>query len=80
MVLLWILGITGGGSLEDAKKISGFFIENGPIVQVRDKEGGIKELIDDDESVIFDRPVVVLVNKLSGFCIRNCSRGLERLW
>ncbi|MDP3313402.1 MAG: carboxy terminal-processing peptidase [Lutibacter sp.] len=55
----------GGGSLQTAIEITGLFINKGPVVQVkyRDKAPDIKN--DKDPSVIWDKPVVVLVNELS---------------
>lgn len=55
----------GGGALEDAKLMSGLFIEKGPIVQVKDHTGRIEVLEDDDPSITYDGPLVVLVNQFS---------------
>ncbi len=63
--LVFDLRNNGGGALEDAVKISGFFIENGPIVRVRSSEREHAPLYDRDDSVLFDKPVVVLINENS---------------
>lgn len=55
----------GGGALEDARQMSGLFIEKGPIVQVRDHENEVVVLDDDDATVEWDGPLVVLVNRFS---------------
>tara|TARA_R110002049_G_scaffold175379_3_gene342682 strand:- start:669 stop:2864 length:2196 start_codon:yes stop_codon:yes gene_type:complete len=55
----------GGGALEDARQMSGLFIEKGPIVQVRDHENEVSVLEDNDPSVEWDGPLVVLVNRFS---------------
>lgn len=55
----------GGGSLQDAVDIGGYFIPNGPIVQVRSRWGAPLLLNDMDNNVIYDGPVVFLVNVLS---------------
>lgn len=55
----------GGGALEDARQMSGLFIEKGPIVQVRDHENDVSVLEDTDPSVEWDGPLVVLVNRFS---------------
>lgn len=52
----------GGGSLSEVVKIAGFFIEKGPIVQVRDRYNKSKELDDEDASVLFNGNVLVLTN------------------
>jgi len=55
----------GGGSLKTAIEISGLFIDEGPIVQVkyRDRNPDIKK--DVDSKIQWDKPLVVLVNELS---------------
>lgn len=55
----------GGGSLSDVVKMSGLFIPNGPIVQVRSKLARPTMLSDNDRSVLYDGPLVVMVNKFS---------------
>ena len=44
----------GGGALEDARIMSGLFIKEGPIVQIKDHKGSIDILSDYDESVVYD--------------------------
>src|ERR1019366_6620239 len=41
----------GGGSLEEAIKLTGLFVKTGPVVQVRDENGNVQQLGDDDPSV-----------------------------
>ncbi|WP_019036986.1 carboxy terminal-processing peptidase [Psychroflexus tropicus] len=55
----------GGGSLSTVVDIAGFFIEKGPIVQVRDAKNNTEVLRDKDADVIWDKPLVILVNELS---------------
>lgn len=55
----------GGGSLEEVVKISGLFINQGPIVQVRRSDGMLKIHEDKDNSISYDGPLVVMVNELS---------------
>lgn len=55
----------GGGSLKTAVDIAGLFIKEGPVVQVA-TGGNRKEVLkDEDESVSWDGPLVILVNELS---------------
>ena len=50
----------GGGSLKTVVDITGFFIEKGPVVQVK-SIGGRKEILkDNDPSIIWDGPLVIL--------------------
>ena len=54
----------GGGSLRTAVDIAGLFIKNGPVVQVASP--GTKEVLKDkDNEVVWDGPLVILVNELS---------------
>ena len=54
----------GGGSLRTAVDIAGLFIKKGPIVQVA--SAGNKEVLEDkDSEIVWDGPLVILVNELS---------------
>ncbi len=55
----------GGGSLRTAVDIAGLFIKEGPVVQVA--SGGKKKevLSDEDDAILWDGPLVILVNELS---------------
>ncbi len=55
----------GGGSLYDVVQMVGFFIPEGPIVQVKDREGNPQVLRDRDRSVLYDGPLTVMVNEFS---------------
>lgn len=55
----------GGGSLRDVVDMSGFFIEKGPIVQVKSRDLQPMVLSDDDPSVQYNGPLIVLVNEFS---------------
>lgn len=55
----------GGGSLSTVVDIAGFFIEKGPVVQVRDAQNNTEVLKDTDADVVWDKPLVILVNELS---------------
>jgi carboxyl-terminal processing protease len=55
----------GGGSLRDVVKMSGYFVEEGPIVQVKDRRNAPEVLSDSDPSVQYNGPLVVMVNEFS---------------
>ena len=55
----------GGGSLTESISTTGLFIDQGPIVQVKDSEGNVQHYDDVDRGVVWDGPLVVLVNKFS---------------
>lgn len=55
----------GGGSLYDVVQMVGLFIEKGPIVQVRDRDGNPNILEDKNREVLYDGPLAVMVNEFS---------------
>lgn len=55
----------GGGSLYDVVQMAGLFIEDGPIVQVKDKENRPQVLRDKDKSILYSGPLAVMVNEFS---------------
>lgn len=55
----------GGGSLYDVVQMAGLFIEDGPIVQVKDKENKPTVLKDKDRNVLYTGPLAVMVNEFS---------------
>jgi carboxyl-terminal processing protease len=67
----------GGGSLGDAVTSTGLFIEHGPVVQVRDGEGKIRVMSDDDRSVEYDGPLIVLVNRFSASASEILAGALQ---
>ncbi|MFT7219027.1 MAG: carboxyl-terminal processing protease [Candidatus Azotimanducaceae bacterium] len=55
----------GGGSLQEAKLLTGLFIDRGPTVQIRSKSNRVDILADRDVNIVYDGPLAVLVNRLS---------------
>jgi carboxyl-terminal processing protease len=55
----------GGGSLLEATTLTGLFIDEGPVVQVRNSSGRISLEEDDDAGMAWDGPLAVLVNRYS---------------
>ncbi len=55
----------GGGSLQGVIDIVGLFIDEGPVVQVKTSGRKPKVLSDDDNGVVYDGPLVVMVNQFS---------------
>jgi carboxyl-terminal processing protease len=73
----------GGGALHEANDLVGLFIEEGPTVQIRNSNNDVKVLEDEDPSVTYDGPLVVLVNRMSASAseifagaIQDYGRGL----
>ena len=67
----------GGGSLRDAVDMSGLFIEKGPIVQVRSKVAKPVVYQDTDPEVVYDGPLVVMVNKISASASEILAAALQ---
>jgi carboxyl-terminal processing protease len=54
-----------GGSLEEAIRLTGLFIREGPIVQVKEANGDIQVHSDPDDELRYDGPLVVLTGRFS---------------
>ena len=67
----------GGGALTDAVKIAGLFIETGPIVQVKSSNETITTLSDDLPEIMYDGPVVILVNTISASASEIVAGALQ---
>ena len=55
----------GGGSLPEVVNMVGLFIKQGPVVQVKDRDGKPAILSDNDTSVLYSGPLAVMVNEFS---------------
>ena len=59
------LRFNGGGSLQEVIKMVGLFIEDGPVVQVKDRDGEISVSNDRDKGVLYTGPLAVMINEYS---------------
>jgi carboxyl-terminal processing protease len=73
----------GGGSLPEAIKLTGLFIDRGSVVQIKDADQQVRSYDDVDPGVSWDGPLVVLTNKFSASAseilagaIQDYRRGL----
>jgi len=73
----------GGGSLQEAKTLTGLFIDRGPTVQIRSKSDRVDVLTDRDHRIEYSGPLAILVNRLSASAseivagaIQDYGRGL----
>lgn len=55
----------GGGSLTEALELTGLFIDEGPVVQVKDSFGKVEVEVDPDPAVVYTGPLAVLVDRNS---------------
>lgn len=67
----------GGGSLEEAINLTGLFIKEGPVVQVKDPDGHIGVDKDSDPSVLYDGPLVVLTSRFSASASEILAGALQ---
>lgn len=67
----------GGGFLEEAVNLTGLFIKDGPVVQVRDWKGDLQEEDDRDSSVLYDGPLIVLTSRFSASASEILAGALQ---
>lgn len=66
-----------GGLLQEAIELTGLFIEQGPIVQVRAANGRISILRDPDDSIYYRGPLALLTNRLSASASEICAAAIQ---
>ncbi|RMG84141.1 MAG: tail-specific protease [Bacteroidetes bacterium] len=67
----------GGGYLSEVVKMSGLFVEQGPVVQVKNRGRRPQVLKDEDPRVQYDGPVIVLVNQFSASASEILTAALQ---
>ena len=67
----------GGGALSEATLLTGLFIKTGPVVQVRDSRQEISVQVDDNESISYDGPLTVLINRNSASASEIFAAALQ---
>jgi len=77
------LRANGGGSLDEANRLTGLFIDQGPTVQIRSASNRVEVMEDPDPKLVYNGPLIVLVNRLSASAseifagaIQDYGRGL----
>ena len=67
----------GGGSLAEANELTGLFIDQGPVVQVRDARGQVEVQGDDEPGLAWSGPMAVLVNRGSASASEIFSAAIQ---
>jgi carboxyl-terminal processing protease len=77
------LRTNGGGSLSEAISLTGLFIKDGPVVQVKDADGRVNPYFDPDPEIEWSGPLAVVISKFSASAseifagaIQDFNRGL----
>jgi carboxyl-terminal processing protease len=66
-----------GGSLEEAVKLTGLFIKDGPVVQTRDADGQVAPDSDPDPGILYDGPLLVMINRFSASASEIAAAALQ---
>jgi len=67
----------GGGSLQEAISLTGLFIKNGPVVQVKNSGNFVEINKDPDPSIVYDGPLAVLINRFSASASEIFSAAIQ---
>ena len=71
------LRYNGGGILQEAIKLTGLFINKGPVVQVKDYRGRQRVMNDIDASITYDGPLVIAVSHMSASASEIVAAALQ---
>lgn len=67
----------GGGSLAEVIELTGLFIDNGPVVQVRDNLQKITTYDDKNKGIDYSGPIVVIINRYSASASEIFSAAMQ---
>ncbi len=67
----------GGGALTEAVELSGLFISDGPVVQVRDAYNRIRVHEDPDNAQVYSGPLLVMINRYSASASEIFSAAMQ---
>jgi carboxyl-terminal processing protease len=75
--LILDLRFNGGGSLQEAIEMAGIFIDEGAICQIKSSDGKLEVLKDMNRGVIYNGPMLVLVNGQSASASELVAAALQ---
>jgi len=67
----------GGGSLMEAVELTGLFIKNGPVVQVKSGQGRVVVEQDEDSTITYSGPLGILVDRFSASASEIFSGAIQ---
>jgi carboxyl-terminal processing protease len=67
----------GGGALSEALSLTGLFIDQGPVVQVKDPKGGVQHRDDPEPGTVYGGPLVVLTSRMSASASEILAGALQ---
>jgi carboxyl-terminal processing protease len=67
----------GGGSLNEALALTGLFIDQGPVVQVKGSRGRVQHLDDPEKGMVYGGPLMVLVSRYSASASEILAGALQ---
>jgi carboxyl-terminal processing protease len=67
----------GGGSLNEAVSLTGLFVDQGPIVQVKGSAGAVKHRDDPEAGTAYDGPLMVLTSRFSASASEILAGALQ---
>ncbi len=71
------LRYNGGGSLSDVVDMTGQFIDQGPVVQVKSSGAPATTLVDAQKGTLYDGPMIVMVNQSSASASEIMAAALQ---
>jgi carboxyl-terminal processing protease len=67
----------GGGSLYEARALTGLFIDEGPVVQVKNSQGRVQHQDDPERGVVYGGPLIVLTSRFSASASEILAGALQ---
>jgi len=67
----------GGGLLTEARSLTGLFIDQGPVVQVKDSRGRVQHLDDPEKGAVYSGPLMVLTSRFSASASEILAGALQ---
>ena len=67
----------GGGSLDEVRRMTGFFIDRGPVVQVKDNRGRVQVKESENRKPIYEGPMVIMTDKSSASASEILAGALQ---